>query len=395
MGGGNQTGFCMKSISAQNEFGQARKWTVLVLALGAAATSAYLTWTIGFELSPLGCGEEAGCDQVLKSRWSRLLGLPVSSLGVLLHLTAVACVLRFPQEDQKYSWIPRILVMVCVVGLAGACWFMFVQSVIVKQFCIWCMAVHCLAIAYGLIYLGLVLKRSNLDTVGAALVWVTPRQFGVFGLCGVLSVAGLIVIQATQAISFAVQKVETKIQVTQSESERGALINLFDGNVEIFFGELPTLGRQGGPPDVLFLYDYCCPHCRISHRRMKGQIHEWPEHRIALLPVPLNSDCNKHWRPDWQQHSESCQLTKLALAIWRIDQETFGEFDDWLCAAGTRTKADAFAKARKLVGAQRLDEALDDPWIEETMKTSSQTLHESGATALPTFLQLTDKVFEF
>jgi uncharacterized membrane protein len=383
----------MKSISAQSEFGHARKWTILVLALGAAVTSAYLTWTIGFEVAPLGCGEEAGCDQVLKSRWSRLLGLPVSSLGVLLHLTTVACVLRFPRDDQKSSWIPRFLVMVCMVGLAGACWFIFVQSVIVKQFCGWCMAVHGLAIAYGLIYLGLVLKRSNPDTVGAAFAWVTPRQFGAFALCGVLSVAGLIVIQATQAISFAVQKVETKFQVTQSE--RGALINMFDGKVEMFFDELPTLGRQGGPPDVLFLYDYCCPHCRVSHRRLKGQIDQWPELRFALLSVPLNSDCNEYWPPVWQQHSDSCELAKLALAIWRIDQEAFGEFEDWLCAADTRTKADATAKASQLVGAQQLNQALDDPWIEETLKISSQTLEESGATALPNFLQLTDKVFEF
>src|SRR5215813_6141773 len=72
------------------------RWGVRVLAAIALGVSIYLAWHAISLSSVVGCSTSAyvDCDEVLQSRWSKLVGVPIAFLGVgcysfLLALTFV------------------------------------------------------------------------------------------------------------------------------------------------------------------------------------------------------------------------------------------------------------------------------------------------------------------
>jgi hypothetical protein len=73
---------------------------------------------------------------------------------------------------------------------------------------------------------------------------------------------------------------------------------------------------------------------------------------IVVLPVPLNSGCNKYAAPALSgPHKESCVLAKLALAVWRADRTKFAAFHHWLFETDQpRAAADARTRAKELIG---------------------------------------------
>ncbi|MFN5579110.1 MAG: vitamin K epoxide reductase family protein, partial [Akkermansiaceae bacterium] len=83
--------------------------------------------------SIVGCGGDSSCHDVLNSRWSSLLGIPVAILGFLLYLVFLIALYR-----------KNLLVLYICLGLilGAVAWFVLVQTVIIGRFCLWCMAAH-------------------------------------------------------------------------------------------------------------------------------------------------------------------------------------------------------------------------------------------------------------
>jgi hypothetical protein len=71
---------------------------------------------------------------------------------------------------------------------------------------------------------------------------------------------------------------------------------------------------------------------------------------IIVLPVPLQTDCNPCVRQTSPEHREACELTNLALSVWRVNPAAFAEYHDWLCAVESgRTASDARVEAERRV----------------------------------------------
>ena len=84
---------------------------------------------------------------------------------------------------------------------------------------------------------------------------------------------------------------------------------------------------------------------------------------------------------------ESCELAKLALAVYKINPGKFSEFDSWLFEPERPRKlSDALAEAQRMVGAEALEAAFDDPWIEQQLKFNTTAYHDSQAERLPVLL---------
>jgi hypothetical protein len=72
----------------------------------------------------------------------------------------------------------------------------------------------------------------------------------------------------------------------------------------------------------------------------------------------------------------SCELAKIALAVWVAKREAFPAFDQWMFSFETgdrwhaRSLDAARAKAVELVGQKKFDVAQGDPWIGKYMQTS-------------------------
>ena len=112
---------------------------ISLLACLALAVSGYLSWlAISEGQSALGCGGETfDCDEVLGSRWSVWLGMPVSILGMLTYAGILISILTLFLAQSKslrdVAWLTIAVTSTAAVG-AGL-WFTALQALDVQDFC--------------------------------------------------------------------------------------------------------------------------------------------------------------------------------------------------------------------------------------------------------------------
>ena len=92
------------------------------------------------------------------------------------------------------------------------------------------------------------------------------------------------------------------------------------------------------------------------------------------------------------EYRNSCELAKIGLAVWLADREVFPEFENWMFTFESgdswlpRTLEAARAKAVELVGQDKFDKSMADPWIGMYLQTTTgiygQTL-QNGMGGIP------------
>ncbi|QEG21285.1 vitamin K epoxide reductase family protein [Mariniblastus fucicola] len=105
------------------------------------------------------------------------------------------------------------------------------------------------------------------------------------------------------------------------------------------------------------MFDYTCSHCRsTSEAIFKVKERMGDDLAVVVLPVPMNSRCNGAIKVDHLAHAEACEISTLAIAVWRCDPAKFSEFHKWLLdGKDAPSFAEALAKANEMVGEERLD----------------------------------------
>ena len=136
---------------------------------------------------------------------------------------------------------------------------------------------------------------------------------------------------------------------------------------------------------VVEMFDYCCPPCRETFQAVRGaQLELGNELAIVLLPVPLNSDCNPTIKVTGAHYKESCVLSILAVATWRVDPKAFASLHIWMLADDhPPTYADAIAKARTLVDSKKLDVELASDVPEQYISRHVALYERVGEGAIP------------
>ncbi|MFO1003440.1 MAG: vitamin K epoxide reductase family protein [Planctomycetaceae bacterium] len=121
-------------------------WMLRGLCVAGLGISVYLAWT-ALSMTPVyGCGggEVIDCGHVLKSKWSKVFGIPVSvpagglyaSMLVLLGFAG----LNAPRAMKQMVW-NALTAGACMAGLA-ALWFISLQIFALSKICPYCVAVH-------------------------------------------------------------------------------------------------------------------------------------------------------------------------------------------------------------------------------------------------------------
>lgn len=121
-------------------------WVLRGLCVAGLAISVYLAWT-ALSMTPVyGCGggEVIDCGHVLKSKWSKVFGIPVSvpagglyaSMLVLLGFAG----LNAHRAMKQMVW-NALTAGACLAGLA-ALWFISLQIFALSKICPYCVAVH-------------------------------------------------------------------------------------------------------------------------------------------------------------------------------------------------------------------------------------------------------------
>jgi uncharacterized membrane protein len=316
---------------------------VLMVALSIAALGVnihLLIRTLG-DAAIAGCGG-GDCDEVLASRWSSLLGMPVPALGVLVYVLLLI------------SFIPwlEILRLPLLGAIAGAaCWFIAVQAFIIGKFCPWCMTAHVIGLA-------IVLCGILMGNPGA---W---RHVSAW--------AGLAVFAIVPMQVFGPVKSGHRIEggpATTVAKQRGARFSFNDGKFTYQIAGHPRIGPADAERVLVEFFDYQCPACQTMAGYLEALVSAHPG-RVAVLmmPVPLEHDCNPHLGAN-RSHDGSCAIARIALAVWRKRPDDFPAFHRKLIAAPSESAA--WTLALELMDERTLSVALADPWIDQTIASHS------------------------
>jgi len=319
-----------------------------------------------------GCGGGSPCEQVLSSRWSAIAGIfPVSGLAAGVYLAMlVASFFIGPSSEAPLRNLAWSIMLILAGSIAGsAIWFTILQKWVIGDFCPYCIAIHTTGIVMAVLIIWQAVKYLRGQNI---------RPLNVSGrvLIG-LFIAGLLFISQvifTPRIFYKVGESEESIKT-------------------IDYHNVPVVGSPDAPYVVSILFDYQCSHCQKIHFMLDELIHRYNgKLAFALCPSPLNTHCNPYIPRDVDEFKNSCDLAKIALAVWVAKREVFPDFENWMFTFESgdswqpRSLEAARAKAAELVGKDKFDNSMVDPWIDEYLQISTriygQTL-QNGMGGIP------------
>ena len=344
------------------------RWVLAGLTTLALVLTVIMSWHYLAGGSIAGCGGGSPCDKVLGSRWSEIGGmLPVSGLAMGVYLALlVAGFFTGPAAElpvRRMAWGTMLIMAGAVAG--SAMWFTVVQKWIIGAFCPYCLAAH----ITGMLLAVLIIWRS----VRAADHGGRQDDHPASGkrLFRPVQVTGLVLAGIFAAGLLAVTQVITAPAAVYSDgvSQENA--------PEVDYHAVPMTGSPDAPFVVTLLFDYQCTHCQQLHFLLDEAVQLYGGRlAIMLCPAPLDPGCNSFIPPGRDEFRNSCELARISLAVWRAGREVFPEFENWMFTFETgdrwhpRSPEAARAKAVELVGRDKFDAALSDPWIETYLQTS-------------------------
>ncbi len=315
----------------------------------------------------VGCGAGSACDSVLGGRWSMLFGIfPVSGLAAGVYLAYILSyafyMLSKDEEIKDFASKAMLLFSGAIIG--SALWFIGLQIFAEGALCKYCMSAH----ALGIICAGFTL----------AAFLPGNKSFRIWPAAGVGLAALLAVVQVLTA--------PDSVYQDGSGDEAFPLIQA---------GEAPVLGNPEAEFVIDLLYDYQCSHCRKVHQMLPEIIdHFGGRVAFVLCPCPLSPKCNPYVPKEENRFEGSCDLARLALAVYQLEPEAFPAFDAWLFGSDEdswrpRPVAEARERAAAIVGPERLDSILPETAISDMIRRTSDLFGRTstrGGGGIPRFV---------
>jgi uncharacterized membrane protein/protein-disulfide isomerase len=361
------------------------RWAVTGLSALALALSAYLGWHNLTGAAVIGCGVESSCDHVLNSRWSVVADvLPVSGLagGTYLALLLAGFFIgpATALPIRRLAWGAMLILVGAAAG--SAVWFTILQKWVIGAFCPYCMATHFTGLLLAILVIWQAIKQLDDATTEKMVSPITPRR-----LLGTSSAMSLALLGLALAGVVSASQIYFKPPAVYRDGGTQNNLTALDPRVG------PLVGSPDAPYIVNLLFDYNCPHCQQVHLMLDEAIRRYGgKLAFTLCPTPLNTRCNPYIPRDVPEFADSCELAQIGLAVWFANRGAFPAFDRWMFSFESgdrwqpRSLAAAKAKAVELVGQEKFDMALADPWIDRYLQTSiriyGNTVH-GGNTAAP------------
>lgn len=301
-----------------------------------------------------GCGEAENCSAIFFSRWSQVFGLPVAALGAMLYVILYAAVL----------WQTGFVAGACYTCIVGsAIWLTFVQAVMLRHFCPWCMAAHGVGIV--VVALGLYCHRWS-DHFKAGLLAGLGIAFGLAlgQLYGPLPVS-----HQVAAISQSGKPPSLPADIHAVGTGRKA--SFLDGKKIYDCQALPCIGSPDAEHVLVEYFDFQCPACHKMRLYLSALVDAHPKQVcVLLLPVPLDHGCNPSL-PEYEPgHPGTCNLTRIALAVWRARPEAYPIIHQQFMSDPPMDRATALAFAHVQVERSKLAAAMQDPWIDRLIQAN-------------------------
>lgn len=107
-----------------------------VLCLVGFVDATYIT-VKHYSGGPLPCSIVNGCDTVVNSRFSSILGIPVALIGAAFYL--INLILLLAHFDTGKAHFIKFLHKMVWAGFIATLWFLFLQFFIIKALCFYCL----------------------------------------------------------------------------------------------------------------------------------------------------------------------------------------------------------------------------------------------------------------
>ncbi len=167
------------------------------------------------------------------------------------------------------------------------------------------------------------------------------------------------------------------------ESTRN-LVAVLGGRAKLDARHWPLLGDTSSKYILVELFDYTCPHCRKMNQHIQAARHRYADLSVMTLPVPLSQECNPTVTHTKARHQASCELSRLAIAVWRVDPEKYETFHEWLfIPEHGRTTGEAWAYASQLVGSGPLQAEMAKPTVNEFIAKHVELYKRAGQGTVP------------
>lgn len=118
---------------------------LLIVALLGFADASYLTLEHFLGVIPP-CSLVGGCEKVLTSQYSVVLGIPVSLGGAIYYLAISICCLIYLESKHlsknvqaHHFAILKWTLFATVLGLIASVWFFYLQAVVIHSYCEYCL----------------------------------------------------------------------------------------------------------------------------------------------------------------------------------------------------------------------------------------------------------------
>ncbi len=162
-------------------------------------------------------------------------------------------------------------------------------------------------------------------------------------------------------------------------------VGINGGTIQLDVKQWPLNGSVEARHIFVEMLDYNCPNCRKTHKAITGakQLLNG-DVSVMILPIPLNTACNSAVTKTDPKFIESCDIAKLAVAVWRTDADKFGQFHEAMFAsAQPLTLAQATDLAKSLVDGAKLDAEIASRIPGRYIESMVQLYDRSGKGGVP------------
>ena len=174
-------------------------------------------------------------------------------------------------------------------------------------------------------------------------------------------------------------------QDAQTPTKSTRLVQMNGGSIKLKAVDWPLVGDPDAKYIFIEMFDYTCEHCRATNKAIEvAKKSLGKDLAVVVLPVPMNLACNPLIKTSLPAHAESCELSRLAIAVWRLDAKKFGDFHHWMFEGKTApTYSQAFAKAAEWVGSDELNKELAKTICSQYVDRNIELYKRAGGGPIP------------
>ncbi|MGK0186042.1 MAG: putative membrane protein [Verrucomicrobiales bacterium] len=276
-----------------------------------------------------GCEGEWDCEEVFKSRWGSLFGIPVALLAVANYLAMFILSVEPIRKLGRFSDIA--LGALGITLLVGSLWFVGLQlSYGVK--CTFCLLAQFVGVVVGGITLKSLCQAIHFGVKVSAL-----PTFAFSVLLALLLIGG-------QFLGSGYDLSEGKEGPVADDAQRyeDGFHKFPNLGLSIERGKYPTIGNPKADKAVVVLLDYSTFNSQNIYPHIDALVEsKGDELAIIIIPVPLDKDCNEYWGSVLS--ANACQMATYAYAAWEANPRIYKAYHNFLMQGGSRSESGSIA----------------------------------------------------